>query len=222
MSDNFSSEVNRTNRILKIIAQRILKYFLRGILLTLPLAGTVMLVVWLINMLDGLLGFENSHGLGVLVVLSVVTAIGFLGSGLLLRPILDIVDDLLERVPGIKVIYTAIKDFLEAFVGDKRKFKEPVAVEMSQGVYKMGFLTQKDLSVIGFDGYVTVYCPHSYNFSGNVFLVPADKVKPLDANASDVMKFIVTGGVTELGALKDVTEEELATLESEKTRKLDD
>lgn len=63
----------------------------------------------------------------------------------------------------------------------------------------MGFITHKDLSIIGFEGFVSVYFPHSYNFSGNVFIVPAEKVKPIDANPSDVMKFIVTGGVTELG-----------------------
>lgn len=187
-----------SKRYMKLFASRLLKYFLRGILVTLPLAGTVMLIVWMINKLDGLFGFDNAHGLGVLIVLGGVTAIGFLGSGLLLRPILDIVDDLLEKVPGVKVIYSSIKDFLEAFVGDKRKFKEPVAVEMGPNVYKMGFLTHKDLSVIGFEGYVSVYFPHSYNFSGNVFIVAADKVKPIDANASEVMKFIVTGGVTEI------------------------
>lgn len=195
-------------RFITLATGKLIKYFLRGVLLTLPLAGTVMLIVWLINKLDGLFGFENAHGLGVVLVLTVVTVIGFLGSGLLLRPILDIVDDLLEKVPGVKIIYTLFKDFLEAFVGDKRKFKEPVAVEMGPSVYKMGFITHKDLSIIGFEGFVSVYFPHSYNFSGNVFIVPAEKVKPIDANPSDVMKFIVTGGVTELGGTTEATDKE--------------
>lgn len=197
-----------TQKYFTLIAGRTVKYFLRGILITLPFAGTVMLILWLINKLDGLFGFESQHGLGIVIVLAGLTTIGFLGSGLLLRPILDIADDLLERVPGVKIIYTLFKDFLEAFVGDKRKFKEPVAVEMGPNVFKMGFITHKDLSAIGFEGYVSVYFPHSYNFSGNVFIVPAEKVRTIDANPSDVMKFIVTGGVTEIGGEPEEAEKE--------------
>lgn len=192
--------MERTKRIARIIAQRIIKYFLRGLLLILPLAGTVWLVYFLITKIDGFLGLTNSPGLGVAIILVSVTAIGFLGSGLLLQPLLDLVDDLLERVPGVKVIYTSIKEFLEAFVGDKRKFKEPVVVDMGNGLYRMGFVTQKDLSIIAMDGFVTVYFPHSYNFSGNVYIAPIEKVRYIDANPSDVMKFVVTGGVTELGS----------------------
>jgi uncharacterized membrane protein len=186
-----------SKKYMKLFASRLLKYFLRGILVTLPLAGTVWLVIQTVSWLDHLLGLKIP-GLGIVVILVGVTLIGFFGSGLLLRPILDILDDLLEKVPGVKIIYTSIKDFLEAFVGDKRKFKEPVAVEMGPSVFKMGFVTHKDLSMIGFEGYVSVYFPHSYNFSGNVFIVAAGKVKPIDANASEVMKFIVTGGVSEI------------------------
>lgn len=194
---------------MKIITNRILKYFLRGILLTLPLGGTVWLVIVSLSWLNGRLNeMLNLHipGLGIVIILVGVTLIGFLGSGLLLRPVLDILDDLLESVPGIKIIYSSIKDFLGAFVGEKRKFKQPVAVEMSTGIYKMGFVTQTDLSNISFEGFVAVYFPHSYNFSGNVFLVPADKVKNIKGNPSDVMKFIVTGGVTDIeDEKKDVT-----------------
>lgn len=191
-------EFKYSKNFLKLAASKVLKYFLRGILIILPVGGTVWLVIQMVRWLDHLLDF-NVPGVGIAVILVGVTLIGFVGSGLLLRPILDIIDDLLEKVPGVKVIYTSIKDFLEAFVGDKRKFKEPVAVQMGDGIYKMGFVTHKDLSIIGFEGFVSVYFPHSYNFSGNVFIVKADKVKSIDANSSEVMKFIVTGGVTEIG-----------------------
>lgn len=191
--------MSKPQAIAKLIAQKTIKYFLRGLLLVLPVAGTVWLVYYLVTKLDGLLDFTNVPGLGVAIIFVGVTLIGAFGSGLLVQYILDLVDELLERVPGVKVIYSSIKEFLEAFVGDKRKFKEPVVVELTNGLHKMGFVTQKDLSIIEMDGFVTVYFPHSYNFSGNVYIAPVDKVRYIDANPSDVMKFIVTGGVTELG-----------------------
>ena len=205
--------MDRTKRIAKIIAQRIIKYFLRGLLLILPFAGTIWLVYFFITKIDGFFGLTNSPGLGVAIILVGVTLVGFLGSGLLLQPVLDLVDDLLERVPGVKIIYSSIKEFLEAFVGDKRKFKEPVVVDMGNGLFRMGFVTQKDLSIIDMDGYVTVYFPHSYNFSGNVYIAPVEKVRYIDANPSAVMKFVVTGGVTELGS---IVEEENQTENNEK------
>lgn len=191
--------IDTWQRIAKIIAQKVFKYFLRGLLLVLPVAGTIWLVYYLIAKIDGILDFTKIPGLGAVIILVGVTLIGFFGSRLLVQPLFDIVDDLLERVPGVKVIYTSIKEFLEAFVGDKRKFKEPVVVDMGSGLFRMGFVTQKDLAIIGMEGYVTVYFPHSYNFSGNVYIAPIENVRHIDANPSAVMKFVVTGGVTELG-----------------------
>ncbi len=197
--------MSREKAFARLIAQKVLKYFLRGLLLVLPVVGTVWLVYYLITWIDNLLDFTNVPGLGAVIIFISVTLIGAFGSGLLVQPILDIIDDLLERVPGVKIIYTSIKEFMEAFVGDKRKFKEPVVVDMGNGLHRMGFITQKDLTIIDMEDHVTVYFPHSYNFSGNVYIVPGEKVRHIDANPSDVMKFVVTGGVTELGA---PTEEE--------------
>lgn len=195
-----------SSEFFKTVSAKAIKYFLRGVLITLPLAGIIWVINVLTNKFDALLNFENSYGLSVVIILVGLTFVGFIGSWLLLKPILDIIDDLLKKVPGVKVIYTLIKDFLEAFVGEKRKFSEPVAVEMSNGLYKMGFVTHKNLSSIQFDGFVAVYFPHSYNFSGNVFLVPVAKIKAINGNSSDVMKFIVTGGVTEITNRKDEEE----------------
>ncbi len=198
--------MSRAKNIVGLIVQRIIKYFLRGLLLILPVVGTAWLVYFLVTKIDGILGVTHVPGLGAAIILVGVTLIGFFGSGLLVQPLLDMINDLLERVPGVKIIYSSIKEFLEAFMGDKRKFKEPVIVEMNNGLYKMGFVTQKNLSIIALEGYVTVYFPHSYNFSGNVYFAPKEKVKPIDANPSDVMKFIVTGGITELGGVNEEAE----------------
>jgi uncharacterized membrane protein len=87
---------------------------------------------------------------------------------------------------------------MEAFVGDKKKFNHPVIVEMQPGIFKPGFITQDDLSSLNLPGLAAIYFPHSYAFSGNLFLVEKERVKPFDGNSTEVMKFIVSGGVTDL------------------------
>ncbi len=190
-----------------ITFRRLFNYFLGGLLISLPIAGTAYVIISAFQLLDNLIDTQyffglSVPGLGVLLVLSFITFIGFIGEGLLTKPILDFFDHLLEKTPGVKVIYSMIKDFIEAFVGDKKKFTEGVAVEMTNGIYKLGFVTSKDLSAIELDGLVAVYFPHSYNFSGNLFLVPKDRIKPLKGNSSELMKFIVSGGVTDPEAMR--------------------
>lgn len=174
---------------------KLFKYFLNGLLLMSPIAITVYVVYFVITTLDGWLDI-GIPGLGLLVTLAGITAVGFLGGNLLVGPLLNFLESLLTKAPFIKLIYTSIKDLMEAFVGDKRKFNQPVMVKLSDGTFKPGFLTQEDLSALGFDGYVAVYLPHSYNFSGNIFVVEAAAVQKVDVNATEYMKFIVSGGVT--------------------------
>lgn len=181
----------------KSIGMRLLKYFLNGLLLLSPLAITVYVVYWVITTLDGWLDL-GVPGLGLLITLAGITAVGFIGGSLLFGPLLGFLENVLTRAPFIKFVYTSIKDLMEAFVGDKRKFNQPVMVTLADGTLKPGFLTQSDLSKIGYEGYVAVYLPHSYNFSGNIFVVTADKVKTVDVNATEYMKFAVSGGVTNI------------------------
>jgi len=102
-------------------------------------------------------------------------------------------------VPFIKIIYTSLKELTEAFVGDKKRFNKTVLINLGgMEAKRIGFVTQKDLTQLGIDDMVAVYCPHSYNFSGNLFLVPTQNVTPIDFNSSDVMKYIVSGGVTNI------------------------
>jgi uncharacterized membrane protein len=101
-----------------------------------------------------------------------------------------------------KVIYSSLKDLFSAFVGDKKKmFSQPVMVMLFKeaGIQKLGFITKQDLEIIGVKGMAAVYFPHSYNFSGNLYLVPKENITVLhDFPAADAMKFIVSGGVTEI------------------------
>ncbi len=180
------------------ISRRLLNYFLKGLLFVLPIFISFYVIYKLLEFLDGLLHIPIP-GVGFAIVIGVITLLGYLGTGLLSKPFLDLFEDLMSRTPGLKMIYNSVKDMMEAFVGEKRKFKEPVMVTMSStGIMKLGFVTQKDLSSIEIDGFVAVYFPHSYNFSGNLYLVPKDKVKPVEGRSAQMMQFIVSGGVTDL------------------------
>ena len=178
----------------------LLGYFFRGLLLVVPVAILVYVLYNSLTYLDGLIPIEIP-GLGLLTLLVGLTVFGWLGSTFLYQPIANLGEELLQRIPFLKTIYDALKDLMEALVGSKRKFDKPVLVRMIPGsnVEKLGFITANDLSHLGVAaGKVAVYLPHSFAWSGNLYIVPAENVTPLDAKAADVMKFIVSGGVADL------------------------
>jgi len=176
---------------------KLINYFLKGLLIVLPFAVTFSIVRSIVVSLDTYVDV-GIPAVGFLIVIASITFLGFIGSSLITKPLFSLLDDVLSKIPFVKIIYTSVKDFMEAFVGDKKKFNSPVLVEMSLGMYKPGFITQTDLSNLKLPGLCAVYFPHSYAFSGNLFLVEKDKVKPFDGNSTDVMKFIVSGGVTNI------------------------
>ena len=111
--------------------------------------------------------------------------------------IIGIVDKLISKMPLIKILYTALKDFSGALFGEKRKFKDPVLVKMSNsGVMKFGFITQKDLSRFKLKDMVAVYIPYSYGVMSDFYVVPKENIIPIDANSTDLMKFVVSAGFT--------------------------
>jgi len=192
----------------KKYSKNLLAWFLQGLLFTAPVALTIYIIYFSFNVVDGILtdiilqifGFRIP-GLGILVILFSITAIGYLGSSIIFKPLLSYLDKIISQAPLVKVIYTSIKDFMSAFVGKERRFTEPVLVKVNRDtdLEKMGFITQRDLSNLGIaSGKVAVYLPHSYNFSGNLFIVPVGNVTPLDVSPSEVMKFIVSAGVTSI------------------------
>jgi uncharacterized membrane protein len=140
----------------------------------------------------------DTPGLGFIIVIGTLVLTGFIGSSLITRPVIDLMDDIFSSIPLVKTIYTSVKDLIEAFVGDKKKFSKPVIVELTPGIYKPGFITQEDLSQLNLPGIIAVYLPHSYAFSGNLFLVDRSKIKDFDGDSSELMKFIVSGGVIHL------------------------
>lgn len=188
----------KTDKIRLSFAQRIgklINYFLKGLLIVLPFAVTISIVKGIVFTIDDYVNV-GVPALGFLIVVVSITILGFIGSSLITKPLFGLIDDVLSKIPFVKIIYTSVKDFMEAFVGDKKKFNHPVLVEMSPGIHKPGFITQEDLSELHLPGLSAVYFPHSYAFSGNLFLVEKTRIRPFDGNPTDVMKFIVSGGVT--------------------------
>ena len=187
---------------------KIVAYFLQGLLLIAPTFVTIYVLYYFFNLFDSGLNdlFEKMFhfrffGFGLLTTFAAITAIGFVGSLVIVQPLLRIIDLLLEKTPLVKDIYTAMKDFFGAFISNKKKFNKPVMFEMGKGtgVFKLGFIPQHDLSHMGIDDKVAVYTPLSYNLSGILYLVNKDQIQPLgDVAARDMLKFIVTGGVTEI------------------------
>jgi uncharacterized membrane protein len=187
----------------KIFVRRLLKYFLRGLLFLVPITITLYIIIGSIQWLDNLIPVSIPF-LGLFIILSVITIFGYLGTTLLAKPFFDLFEEVLIRLPLVNIIYTSLKDLIGAFVGDKKKFNKPVMVCMNPDaqVYKLGFITQVDLTQIGMPGKVAVYLPHSYNFSGNLFFVPIESVTPLDVSSAEIMKFIVSGGVSGIHSLE--------------------
>ncbi len=179
----------------RINFKRFLNYFFSGLLFVVPLAATVYILTGAIRWIDGLIELDYP-GIGLLIIISVVTFLGFMASTFITKPFFEFLEKALEKVPLFNLIYTSLKDLIGAFVGDKKKFNKPVLVELNENLFRLGFVTQEDLTALGIDGMVCVYLPHSYNFSGNHFIVPANKVKPVNVNSTSAMKFIVSGGVS--------------------------
>jgi len=180
--------------------KRLTKYFFEGLLFLVPVAVTVYVFYMAFVKIDNFINLPVP-GAGFLVTIAIVTIIGFLASNILTRRLLGLLDKVFNRLPLIKLLYSSIKDLVGAFVGDKKSFDKPVLVTLSGDgcVKSAGFVTRESMEEWGLADQVAVYLPQSYNFAGNLILVPKDRVTPLDAESGKVMTFIVSGGVSGKG-----------------------
>ena len=180
--------------------KKLTNYFLKGLLIFVPTALTVFTVIWVFTKLDGLFSYIfkiKIPGLGLVLTILIITAIGLIASNFVGKRLFALVDRLFTKLPLIKLLYSAIKDVIEAFTGEKKSFEKPVLVELIAGGPKAaGFITRESLETLGLTGHVAVYLPQSYNFAGSVLIFPAEQVKPLNIESSEAMAFIVSGGVS--------------------------
>lgn len=185
--------------------KRFLKYFLRGLLVFVPVGLTIFILVYVFSSMDTLFSklmpsiqYTSLRLLvGLLVTIGGIFLIGLFASNFVGKKLFGLLDKVFTNVPLIKMLYSAIKDLVEAFAGEKKKFDKPVLVTLgtSSNAKIIGFMTRESLDNFGLKDHVAVYLPQSYNFAGNVLIFPKEAVKPLDIESSEVMTFIVSGGV---------------------------
>jgi uncharacterized membrane protein len=190
------------------IWKRIATYFFQGLLLIAPASFTIYIIVGIFDFLNRNTRpiFERIFhfsfpGIGIIVFAASITLLGFLGSTVLIKPILNIIENLLEHTPLVKDIYSSFKDFISAFISNKKKFNTPVMVEMGKGtgIHRLGFITDDDPSEFHIKDKVAVYIPMSYTFTGQLFIVNKDQITALPSSMSaDMIKYILSGGVTEV------------------------
>jgi uncharacterized membrane protein len=167
--------------------------------------GPILVTLWLVwtafKSLDrAILDPLGIHvpGLGIAILLALVTAFGFLTSNLLTRGLLRRFERILEKLPFVKLLHGSLRDLMNAFVGEQKKFDKPVLVDLSPGghVRAFGFVTRDSLATFGFEDRVAVYLPQAYNFAGQLLVVPREAVHPVARDSGEIMAFIVSGGVT--------------------------
>ncbi|MEY5049445.1 MAG: hypothetical protein RLZZ175_2804 [Bacteroidota bacterium] len=180
------------------ITKSLVKYFLQGLLVSAPLVLTIWVLYSVLEWVDGLLPIKKP-GLGILALLVSITFLGFLANTIVIQPLLKLIDKTLTRIPLTSIIYNSIKDLVGAFVGDDKKFDRPVMAKLSENTYKLGFVTIENLGteLDPENKLMGVYFPHSYNFSGELMLIPRNNIEFINhISAADVMKLIVSGGVS--------------------------
>jgi len=188
---------------------KLFQYFLQGLLVIAPIAITAYAVYWIVSSVDSLIPiftakdetgkiYIRNYGLGFLIVIVAICLIGYLSSFFIKNRIFHLFDSVLMKTPGIRFIYSSVKDFFEAFAGEKKKFNKTVLANIDDtDVWRIGFITHEDASDFGLNEYVAVYIPMAYSIAGNVYLLPKTRVRPItDLNATDAMKFAISGGVT--------------------------
>ena len=188
---------------------KLIEYFLQGLLVIAPVAITIYAVYWIVSSIDSLIPiftekgadgrvYIRNYGLGFVIIIVAICLIGYLSSFFIKNKLFSLFDGLLTKTPGIRFIYSTVKDFFEAFAGEKKKFNRPVLANIDDNdVWRVGFITQEDTTELGFKDYVAVYIPMSYSIAGNVFLLPKNRIKTItNINATEAMKFAISGGVT--------------------------
>ncbi len=200
------------------IPRTLFKLFLQGLLILAPISITIFFVVSTFQWVDGILpnlvhnlfpnliGLDSFGspkripGLGFIVFIGIALFVGYISPSFIVSRLVELAEKLLERTPGIKFIYSTVKDFFEAFAGNKRKFDKAVLVSIiAPDVWQVGFITQEELHEFDLKEYVAVYLPQSYAFAGHLYFVKRDRVRVLtDISSADAMKFAISGGVAEV------------------------
>ncbi len=187
--------------------QKIIQYFLQGLLILGPVSITIYFIYIVFDKIDSILRPAiNIPGLGFIIIIAFIILTGYLSSFFVMGRLLSFMDKFLEKTPGVKLFYSFVRDFFEAFAGNKKKFTNNVlACVDDTDVWRVGFITQEDMTSFGMENYVAVYLPMAYSVAGNVYIVSKERIRPLTSiGSAQSMKFAVSGGVTQ--TITDITE----------------
>lgn len=182
--------------------KNLLTYFLQGLLYLVPLVVTIYVIAYVVRFADSIFAgvpvVSSIPGFGLIILLVLVVLVGYFGGRLVTPAFESWFNSAVARIPLVSLIYSSIRDLMKAFVGEKRKFDKPVLVRLdADGLNnRLGFITQDDLASIGLDGMVSVYSPYPYSIMGDLIIVKRSQVMPIDAAPAEVMKMIVSGGVS--------------------------
>lgn len=190
---------------------KLLQYFLQGILILAPISITFYALYFVVSGIDGLIPIFShtdasgqvrvqNYGLGFIIIIAVVVMLGYFSSFFITSRIISFMDKFMQKTPGLKHIYSTTRDFFEAFAGDKKKFTQNVLANVDDNdVWRVGFITNNDMTDFGLFEYVAVYVPMAYSVAGNVYIIPRNRVKPItNISSAQTMKFAVSGGVTSI------------------------
>lgn len=191
--------------------RKLLQYFLQGLLILAPVAITAYAIYFVVSSIDSWIPLFSyvdergevhvrNYGIGFVIVIAAIIVIGYFSSFFITGRIVSFFDKVLEKTPGIKHIYSTTRDFVEAFAGDKKKFTKHVLANVDDNdVWRFGFVTREEMDDFGLKDYVTVYIPMAYSVAGNVYVIPKNRVRPIEnITAAQSMKFAVSGGVTDI------------------------
>jgi len=180
---------------------RLIRYFAQGCLVLVPVLATAYIIYFVVTAVDNLVGL-SVPGLGLAVAVVLVTGVGFFVSNVIGRRLYAMFDGLMSRLPVAKLLYTSIRDLVQAFVGEERRFGRPVAVRLTPGseVKLFGFVSRTNVPALGHEDHVVVYVPQAYNIAGQVLFVPSSQVEPLDVSPSELLAFLLSGGASGFSA----------------------
>ena len=184
------------------------KIFITGFITLLPVVLTIYLLYWLAVSSEHVMGKalklvlpDTAYfpGLGMIAGLVVVFIVGLLMNAYMVRQLFTLGEQLLYRLPLIKTVYRAFRDFFDFFSPKKEQFGQVVAVTLN-GMELVGFVTQENPQRLPESfrdrDSVLVYLPMSYMVGGYTLLIPRSELRPLKMSMEEAMRFVLTAGIT--------------------------
>ncbi|MBA4492940.1 DUF502 domain-containing protein [Paenactinomyces guangxiensis] len=186
------------------IMKRLSIYFFNGLLVILPIAGTLYLLNYIYQLINGWGKFWLAKlklewyfpGMGIIAVLLLVLLVGFCARLWITRKLLETLEAVIERIPLVKGLYGTLKDTIHSFIGEKKSFDTVVFVTVADSK-RIGFLTVKEPVFTTQDGkeYVGVYFPQSMQFAGDLHWFERERVEKLDMSVDEALRMVLSAGV---------------------------